>query len=75
MFAVKVFLYSGLYPQSTIRFFLDWEFGNPARSKDQAEFQRVFIMGMQGRPERDGRCLGDLPFREVPVESMREGGV
>jgi hypothetical protein len=46
-FAVKVFLYGCLYlPQSTMRFFLDWEFGKPARSKDQAEFERVFIKGI-----------------------------
>lgn len=73
LFGVKAFLYGGLYlPQRIMKWLLDWEFGNPARSKDKGEFERVFIKGMQEKPERDRSCLDDLPFREILVESMRE---
>jgi pimeloyl-ACP methyl ester carboxylesterase len=73
LFGVKAFLYGGYWlPQSIVIRLLDWEFGNAARSTDKSEFERTFMKGMEGKPERDRKCLDDLPFREMLVESMRE---
>jgi len=74
LFGVEALLYAGLYlPQVVMMKVLDWEFGNMARDPDKGKFEKVFMKAMKKRVERDRRCLDDLPFREVVIESMREG--
>ena len=74
LFAARVLLYAGLYlPQAVMMKILDWEFGNVARDPDRGKFEVEFMKVMEKRAERDRECLDDLPFREVVIESMREG--
>jgi pimeloyl-ACP methyl ester carboxylesterase len=73
LFGIKTFLYAGTWlPQAVMSKLLDWEFGNSAKSPDKEEFERAFMKGMASKPERDRKCLEDLPFREIAIESMRE---
>lgn len=74
LFGVKALLYAGAYlPQVVMIKLLDWEFGNVARDPDRGKFGEMFMKNMEKKNERDRRCLDDLPFREVVIESMREG--
>ena len=73
MLGNKVLLFAASWlPQVILTKFLDWEFGNLARSEDKKDFEQLFMKEMEGRKERDRRCLDDLHFREIVVESMRE---
>jgi pimeloyl-ACP methyl ester carboxylesterase len=73
MLGARALLYAGLYlPQVIMRKVLDWEFGNVARDPDKGKFEEMFMKVMEKRAEKDRRCLDDLPFREVVIESMRE---
>lgn len=73
LFGVKAILYGGLWlPQAVVTRLLDWEFGNMAKNPDKEEFERAFMKGMALKPESDRKCLDDLPFREVVIESTRE---
>lgn len=72
LFKIKAFLYAGVYlPTSLMSRFLEWEFGVAARGDRQA-FEDKFIKEMEGRDEREKKCLDDLPFRKILVDSMRE---
>jgi pimeloyl-ACP methyl ester carboxylesterase len=73
MFGAKAFLYAGIWlPQAVMEKLLDWEFGNVANNPDRAEFERMFMKGMESKPKRERDCLEDLPFRNVVIASMRE---
>lgn len=73
-FGLKALLYAGVYlPQVVMMKVFDWEFGNAARDPDETKFEEVFMKGMESKPERDRRCLDDLAFRKIMIESMREG--
>lgn len=69
----KILLNAGVWlPSSVIAKLLDWEFGNLANECDQGAFEKAFMKNMEGKSERDVRCLDDLGFRYIVVESMRE---
>lgn len=71
LFKIKALLCAGVYlPTSLMTCFLEWEFGVAARGDRQA-FEDKFIKELDGRDERDRRCLDDLPFRKIMVDSMR----
>ncbi len=73
-FGSKALLYGGLWlPTAVMSKFLDWEFGNVARDPDKKKFEEAFMKAMEKRHEKDRRCLDDLAFREIVIESMREG--
>jgi pimeloyl-ACP methyl ester carboxylesterase len=73
LFGVKALLFAGLWlPHVVMTKFLDWEFGNLARSEDKKVFEQLFMKEMEGRKEKDRRCLDDPHFRAIVVESMRE---
>jgi pimeloyl-ACP methyl ester carboxylesterase len=73
LFGIKALLYAGLWlPQSVMTKVFDWQFGNTARGEDRKGFEELFMKAMDQRPEKDRRCLDDLRFREIMIESMRE---
>jgi pimeloyl-ACP methyl ester carboxylesterase len=72
-FGVQALMVAGTWlPSSVMAKLLDWEFGNVANQKDRKTFEKAFMKGMEGKSERDIRCLDDLEFRLIVIESMRE---
>ena len=52
---------------------LDWQMGSAARDDDHPErLTKLFMREMEGRHERDLRCLDDLVFRTQLIEGLRE---
>lgn len=71
-FAIKAFVMLGTWlPFWVVSRLLYLECGNVI-NEDQQASEKAFMKGMEGRSERDIRCLDDLGFRRIVVESMKE---
>ncbi|KAJ5741715.1 alpha/beta-hydrolase [Penicillium manginii] len=72
-FGAKVVMVAGSWlPSSMLAKLLDWEFGNTINEHDPKVFENTFMKNMEGKSESDVRCLDDLEFRHIVIESMRE---
>ncbi|KAH8819304.1 Alpha/Beta hydrolase protein, partial [Xylogone sp. PMI_703] len=72
-FGIKAFMTLGTWlPSWAVAKLLDLEFGKLIREQDQKKAEEIFMKAMEGRSERDIRCLDDLEFRFIAVESTRE---
>jgi hypothetical protein len=72
-FGAKVVMVAGSWlPSSMLAKLLDWEFGNAMNEHDPKEFENAFMKNIEGKSESDFRCLDDLEFRHIVIESMRE---
>jgi len=59
-------------PTAVMTKLLDWEFGDAIKNENRETLEEKFLKAMESKPESDRRCLDDLPFREVVIDSMRE---
>ncbi|KAJ5272933.1 alpha/beta-hydrolase [Penicillium angulare] len=59
-------------PSSVMAKLLGWEFGTVVWNEDQEAAEEKFMKVMEGKAKEDVKCLDDLEFRYIVIESMKE---
>ena len=68
----RVMLFVAAWATSLLSLLLEWQLGKVARDPDPKVLEDLFMKEMSERPEADRKCLENLEFRNVLVDSVRE---
>ena len=72
LFMSRVGLFIAVWFTPILAFLLDIVLGRPARARNPAAFERIFMRDMEQRPEIDRRCLKNEEYKGRLLDCVRE---